>query len=209
MKTKLRRWEAALLAGVACALLTGMYLDREQAELADSVIRLHVIAASDSQEDQALKLLVRDRILEEAQALYDPEDDILQARARLEEHLEELAAAGQEVLAEAGCDDPVTASLEEAWFPTKHYSDFSLPAGRYTALRIVIGEGEGQNWWCVVFPPLCLGVVSQTVDQAAAAGGFTQDQVSLMTGETEGYVVKFKAMELWEQLKAALAGPED
>ena len=87
----------------------------------------------------------------------------------------------------------MTASLEECWFPTKEYEGFALPAGEYTALRVVIGAGEGQNWWCVAFPPLCLGAASETVDQAAQAGLFTQAD--------EGYVLKFKSLELLGELK--------
>ena len=201
---KLKRWEAALLAGVAVALLIGTWLDREQAALADSVIRLHVIANSDSKADQTLKLQVRDRILTEAAALYQPGDDLAQVRRSMENNLTLLAQAGREVVEEQGYDYPVSASLERTWFPTKKYTDFALPAGNYTALRIVMGEGKGENWWCVAFPPLCLGSVSETVDQAAAAGNFTPGQAALITGESGGYVVKFKAMELWEEFKALL-----
>jgi stage II sporulation protein R len=107
-------------------------------------------------------------------------------------------------VAQEGYDYPVRASLEETWFPTKEYGDFSLPAGRYQALRVVIGEGAGQNWWCVVFPPLCLGSVSESTRDIALRAGMDEQQVALLTGESEGYVVKFKALELWEQLKAAL-----
>ena len=205
-KTALRRWELALMVGVAFAALAGVWLNGAQAALADSVIRLHVVANSDSETDQTLKLRVRDRILAEAEALYDPEGDLEDAYAVLEANLDRLAAAGQAVVEAEGYDYPVTASLGESWFPTKEYTDFALPAGRYTALKIVIGEGGGQNWWCVVFPPLCLGSVTESTGEAALAGGFTEGQVSLITGESEGYVVKFKAMELWEQLKEALSG---
>lgn len=198
---KLKRWEAALLAGFAVALFMGAWLDREQAALADSVIRLHVIANSDSRDDQALKLQVRDRILTEAAALYQPGDDLAQVRRSMENNLALLAQAGREVVEEQGYDYPVSASLERTWFPTKKYTDFALPAGNYTALRIVVGEGKGENWWCVAFPPLCLGSVSETVDEAATAGNFTPGQAALITGESGGYVVKFKAIELWEELK--------
>lgn len=201
MKYKLKRWEVALLTGFAVALLMGTYLDREQAALADSVIRLHVIANSDSEADQELKYQVRNRILTEAAALYQPGDDLQQVRKSMENNLTLLAQAGREVVEEQGYDYPVSANLERTWFPTKKYTDFALPAGNYTALRIVVGEGKGENWWCVAFPPLCLGSVSETVDEAAAAGNFTPEQVSLITGESGGYVVKFKAMELWEQFK--------
>ena len=198
-KHTLRRWELALLLGVALAALLGVWLDRSQSALADQVIRLHVLANSDSEADQALKLKVRDSILAAAEEYFQPGATREETEAVLREHLWELASAGAEAVAEEGYDYPVTASLvENYWFPTKEYTDFALPAGQYTALRIVIGEGGGQNWWCVVFPPLCLGSVSEPAAQTALSAGLSEDQVSLMTGEDEGYVVKFRAMELWE-----------
>lgn len=199
---RLRRWELALLLGAAFAALLGVWLDGQQAALADKVIRLHVIANSDSAEDQALKLQVRDRILEEADNLFSGGATLEEVRAALEASLPVLASAGAQVVEEAGYDYPVTASLEDSvWFPTKEYEDFSLPAGQYTALRLIIGEGGGQNWWCVVFPPLCLGSVTETAAETAAEGGFSGEDISLVTGEDEGYVVKFKAIELWEQFR--------
>lgn len=203
----LRRWELALLLGVALAALAGVWLDRSQAALADQVIRLHVLANSDSEADQALKLKVRDRVLETASDYFVPGATLEETRAVLTEHLADLAAAGADQVAQEGYRYPVTVSLEDNyWFPTKQYTDFALPAGEYTALRVVIGEGAGQNWWCVVFPPLCLGSVSETAAQTALSDGFTQDQVSLITGEDEGYVVKFKAIELWEGFQHWITG---
>lgn len=201
MPNRLRRWEAALMAAVAIAMLGGMWLDGEQAALAENVIRLHVIANSDSAADQALKLQVRDRILEQADGLYPAGADAEAARRSIEEHLTQLVQVGQQVVEEQGYDYPVTAAVKQVWFPTKQYQDFALPAGKYTALQIVIGEGSGQNWWCVVFPPLCLGSVTEQVEAAEQAGNFTPGQTALITGESGGYVVKFKAVELWEQLK--------
>ena len=112
-----------------------------------------------------------------------------------------LAEAGRAAVEEAGHDEPVTAGIEECWFPTKEYEGFSLPAGNYTALRVVIGAGEGENWWCVAFPPLCVGAASQTLEQVAQAGYFTPEQAALVTGEEGGYILKFKGMELLGQLK--------
>ena len=202
--SRLRRWELALLLGLAAVLLLGTFLEREQSDLADSVLRLHVLANSDSQADQELKLKVRDGVLAEANAIFPRQADRAEAERILGENLERLAAAGAAVVAEEGYDYPVSACLQETWFPTKEYEDFALPAGRYQALRIVIGEGDGQNWWCVVFPPLCLGSVSETSAQTALDAGMNEQQVALLTGESEGYIVKFKALELWEQLKKAL-----
>lgn len=203
MDRKLKRWELALMLGLLCALVASFWLGREQEELADRIIRFHVIANSDSQADQALKLEVRDRVLDQAEDLYPEGATLEEARQALEGHLSALAAAGRAVVEEEGYNYPVTAQLTRCWFPTKEYERFALPAGEYTALRIVIGEGEGQNWWCVAFPPLCLGAASETVDEAAEAGYFSKDQVSLVTEENEGYVLKFKGMELLGQLRGA------
>lgn len=204
---RLRRWEAALLAGVAVAMLAGVWLDREQAALADKVIRLHVIANSDSETDQALKLEVRDRILEEAAEVFSGSGTVAEAAAAIQAALPRLEEAGREVVRETGYGYAVSVSLEDnVWFPTKEYTDFALPQGSYTALRVVIGEGKGRNWWCVVFPPLCLGSVAETTEEAAALGTLSEEDVALMTGEDEGYVVKFKAMELWEEFKGWVEG---
>lgn len=196
MNQTLKRWEIALMAGVLCALGLGVWLQREQTALADNVIRLHVLANSDQAEDQALKLAVRDQVLVQAANLY-PEDATLEEAHRiLQEHLELLAQTGQAVVEEQGYDYPVSVELTRCWFPTKVYGDFALPAGNYNALRVIVGEGEGQNWWCVAFPPLCLGAVSETVEEATEAGLFTEDQAGLITRENEGYVLKFKGLEL-------------
>ena len=200
----LKRWELALMFGLLCGLLGGFWLDREQTHLAGRVIRFHVIANSDSPEDQALKLQVRDRVLAETETFYPERATLEEARAALEAHLEELAAAGQAAVTEAGRSEPVTARLERCWFPTKEYDGFALPAGEYTALRVVIGEGQGQNWWCVAFPPLCLEAASETVDEAAAAGYFSPGQAALITEEDRGYVLKFRAMELLGEWKGFL-----
>ena len=198
-ENKLRRWELALLLGVAAAALFTLWGVRSQSALADKVIRLHVIANSDSDADQALKLKVRDAVLEEAAQLVEEGSTLEETEAVLASHLEELARAGAAVVGAEGYSYPVTASLEETWFPTKEYTDFSLPAGNYEALRVVIGEGDGKNWWCVVFPPLCLSSVSE-VSEIAMASGLDGEDVKLITGESGGYVVKFKCMELADQI---------
>lgn len=199
---KLHRWELALLLGVGFAVLLGVWLQSSQEVLADSIVRLHVIANSDSENDQALKLAVRDRVLEEGGVLFQQGATVEEATEILAENLDTLALVGAEVVGEWGESYAVTVSLEDSvWFPTKEYTDFSLPAGNYQALQVTIGEGEGENWWCVVFPPLCLDSVTETTVQTATAGGLTDGQVSLMTGESGGYVVKFKALELWDEVK--------
>ena len=183
MDRKLKKWEVCLMLGLLCALFSGAWLERERTELSDRVIRLHVIANSDSPADQNLKLAVRDRVLEQAQTLYPAGADLDTARAALEGSLSRLAAAGRQEVERQGYDYPVTARLVRCHFPTREYDGFALPAGEYTALRVVIGAGEGRNWWCVAFPPLCLGAASETVDDAVTAGLFTPEQGALMTRE--------------------------
>lgn len=202
---KLRRWEFALLIGLSVTFLFGLWMEREQSDLANSVLRLHVLAHSDSEADQELKLKVRDRVLEEAEEILPKGASAEEASQIVQKNLLRLAAAGAEVVAEEGYDYPVSAEVRETWFPTKDYDGFSLPAGQYRALRILIGEGEGQNWWCVVFPPLCLGSASESVTATALQAGMDEQQVALLTGDTDGYVIKFKALELWEQLKSMLS----
>lgn len=198
---KKRKFELTILLAVAGVLLFSLWLEGEQRELADGVLRLHVLANSDSKEDQTLKLAVRDRILEESEQILHGVTERDEAKERLERSLPALAQAGADTVAGAGYDYPVTVSVEETRFPTKEYLDFALPAGEYTALRVVIGEGGGQNWWCVVFPPLCLGAACEQVEATAAMAGLEGDEISLITGEDGGYVVKFKLLELWDGLK--------
>lgn len=204
VSNKLRLWEAALFLAFGLTLTAGVWSSASASALAGQVLRLHVVANSDTQEDQVLKLQVRDAVLEQADLLLEDVTDRGEAEAVLSQQLQALAEAGAAVVAGAGYDYPVTVSLEDCWFPTKVYDGFSLPAGTYRALRIVIGAGEGQNWWCVVFPPLCLGSVTEEVAATAAQAGLSEDQVSLITGRDGGYVVKFKLMEWWDSLIQAL-----
>ena len=146
-KSHFRYWELALLLALAVTILWGAASLGQQEELGRKVIRLHVIANSDSPEDQALKLRVRDRVLARAQEILEQSADRAEAEIRLRESLPELEAIAEETVRANGYDYAVTAELEDTAFPTKEYDGFSLPAGEYLALRILIGEGVGQNWW--------------------------------------------------------------
>lgn len=205
MRNKLMLWEIALMAGILCTLFWGLRVEQEQRDLAERVLRLHVIANSDSEEDQALKLQVRDRMLAETQRLCIDSLTSEEACARLTPHLDALAEAGKAVVEEAGYSYSVRAQITNCWFPTKEYGDFALPAGEYEALRVVIGEGEGENWWCVAFPPLCVGAVSQNIEDAVQAGHFTPEQAGLLACEEPKYILRFKSMELLGQWKEWLS----
>ena len=197
---KLKLFEIALLIGLAVFLTSGALALRTQDELADKVVRLHVLANSDSEEDQALKLRVRDAVLEQATAILEQSADRREAESRLRGQLLELERIAAKEIAAEGYDYPVTVNLENTDFPTKEYDGFTLPAGEYLALRVIIGEGQGRNWWCVVFPPLCTAA-SADVPTSALAAGFSEEEVGLITEEDQCYVLKFKAVEWWETLK--------
>ena len=198
--TRWKKWELALLLGLCAAMLWGAWSMQRQDALAQKMIRLHVIANSDSEADQALKLEVRDKVLDFTTTVLQRSADMEDAQVRLRKELTRIETIAQREIAAQGYDYPVTAQLASAEFPLKEYDGFSLPAGEYMALRLVIGEGEGRNWWCVVYPPLCTAAAAD-MPQTAIHAGLTDDDVSLITGEDTGYVLKFRSVELWEQLR--------
>ena len=186
----LRLWECALLLAFSLTLVTGVWAAGSQSALAGQVVRLHVIANSDSDADQALKLQVRDAVLSAAAPLLEGVSDQSQAEQVLFAHLQELADAGAAVVAYEGYSYPVAVSLEDCWFPTREYEDFALPAGTYRALRVVIGAGEGRNWWCVLYPGLC----------RSACGGYARPaENDLVCGN---YILRLRLVE-WAQQRTA------
>ncbi len=197
---KLRLWEAALFLAFGLTLTVGVWASASETALAGRVLRLHVVANSDSEADQARKLLVRDAVLTRASRLLEGVRDRREAEEILAPRLDELAQAGAEALARTGNRDRVAVTLDDQWFPTKEYDGFSLPAGQYRALKVTVGAGRGRNWWCVVFPPLCLASVSEQSVESAAEGVLSEDQVALITGQDGGYVLKFRLIEWWQEL---------
>ena len=201
---KLRLWEAALLLAFGLTTMAGVWASASESALAGQVLRLHVVANSDSNRDQALKLLVRDAVLARASELLDGVSDRDSAEQALSPHLDDLVRSAERVLAAEGCGDAVTVALADQWFPTKEYDGFALPAGQYRALRVTIGEGRGHNWWCVVFPPLCLGSVTEESVETVAGEALSDGQVALITGQDGGYVLKFRFIEWWNELTRGL-----
>lgn len=202
----LKTWEFALFIGFVLALTVGAYAEHGQRDLSDKLLRLHVIAASDTPEDQALKLKVRDRVLTETGAHLATAHSAKEAMALLESALPHIEQAARDEIAREGYDYPVMARLTEKSFPTKAYTGFSLPAGDYESLQIIIGDGTGQNWWCVVFPPLCNAAAEDELTQAALGAGLTGSELKLITQDEPVYVVKFKALEIWDSLKHVIKG---
>ena len=190
-----------------CALLTGLVwcgtviADRER--LNEELIRLHVVANSDTSEDQELKLLVRDAVITSLrQALADVQET-QQAKEYLKENLPKLQELANKTLDAAGSTQRAVVTLCREGFPTRQYDTFSLPAGVYKALRITIGEGEGKNWWCVVFPSLCLPQTSQGFTDTAAGAGFPEALSGALSGE-EPYQIRFYLLDKLGELEKIL-----
>lgn len=193
-KKRLRLWETALLAAVCAALLTGVRAGAVQRDLAEKMIRLHVIAVSDSPEDQAVKLQVRDAVLAYLEPVLEDVGDVREAGEVLEGLLPEL----EELARRTSGQEQVSAVLGREAYPTREYDGFSIPAGEYTSLRIVLGEGKGQNWWCVVYPPLC----TESVTRQEAVSALSEEQVRLIEQEGDGVEIRFRLVELWGSLLA-------
>lgn len=151
------------LALLIAALLTGMITwkvnqsaeAKMQEHLAEEVLRFHVLANSDSKEDQALKLKVRDAVLDAMEAALPKGLDVEATKEWARKHTDEIRAEAERTIRENGYDYPVSAAVTTSYFPDKTYGDVTFPAGNYTALRVEIGDAKGQNWWCVLYPNLC------------------------------------------------------
>ena len=167
----------------------------------DTVVRLHVLANSDSEEDQALKLRVRNAVLDATSPLVKDCTSQEEAVEILSAHIPDLESAAAKVIAAEGYDYPVTVLLGEEDYPTRTYESCAFPAGTYVSLRVLIGSGEGQNWWCCLFPPLCLSAAAakQDNEDAFIQVGLTKDQYGIITetGKTK-YKVRFKLLEVLE-----------
>ncbi len=189
-----------LCAAVVALFWAGGFL-ADARQLREDILRLHVVANSDSREDQAVKLQVRDVILAELREGLSELTDVDQAVQYVRSMLPKLQAAADRTLAAAGFDQTARVSLTDWAFPRKDYQGFSLPSGVYQALRVVIGDGEGQNWWCVVFPQMCMGQ-----DEAVAVGGFSESLNQTVTGQRE---VRFWLLDALGQVRNFFFHPSE
>ena len=186
---ELKRWEAALLISLLIAVLFCMVPVQEQVLLSEKLTRLHVLANSDAPADQQLKLQVRDAVLEAASGAVEINDALL----------EQMQMAAQQTVARAGYDYAVQVRRERYYFDTRRYDTFSLPAGEYHSVRVIIGDGAGKNWWCVVAPPLCAGVCEAELEEIAVSSGLSEKEISFIC-EEKGYVLRFQLVDLWGKL---------
>jgi len=196
---KLWRWVfLCVAAGSLCLAAVSIQASAQQKSVSEKLIRLHVIADSDSDEDQRVKLLVRDEILKTLRGCsWTSKEEAVQW---LQENIGLLQHACEQTLREQRNNDPVRISLGRERYPTRNYDTFSLPAGDYLSLKIIVGDGEGKNWWCVLYPSFCLCAAAQMQTQAASAC-FTENDVAFITEQSGGIQLKFKVLEWIENFK--------
>lgn len=179
-------------------------IDRASEDYKEKLIRFHVIANSDNNEDQELKLKVRDNIISYLKPKLEKSDSISESEEIIKSEYENLYKISRETVKENGYDYDISVGIEYSNFPTKQYSNVVLPAGEYKALKVIIGEGKGKNWWCVMFPPLCFvdeenGIIDEETDSKLQSV-LDEEEYELITSENKTEVntvkLKFKIVEV-------------
>lgn len=200
----MKKAEKAVLIGLVLSVLIGSFtaFAGECDSVRSHVLRLHILANSDSEQDQTLKLKVRDRILEEAGHLFEDAENLADAESNAQSSLELVRSIAEEEVREQGFDYPVSAELCNMFFDTRRYDGVTMPAGRYDAVRITIGEAKGHNWWCVLYPPMCLPAAQPRQELEEA---LSESEVELVTSEPK-YEIRFACVELIERIKEAIWG---
>ena len=195
----------SIIGALVFSLIWTFGLVADRMYLNANLFRLHVVANSDSPEDQAIKLQVRDAIMESLQDMMHSFSDVESAKAYLKTQLENLQIIANEVLEAAGVEDRAKITLTKEAFSTRDYDTFSLPAGVYESLRVTIGEGEGHNWWCVVFPSLCLPAAGEGFADTAVGAGFSEPLTQTLQKE-EGYEIRFFFLDCLGWLQNIFSG---
>ena len=178
----------------ATLVLVLMPTERDAAIYEDT-LRLHILASSDSAADQSVKYLIRDRLLEKYGALLRVSGDTADAKATAESLRHEIEGDVKEWLGELGCEYGASVDIGVEWYDTRKYDGFTLPRGYYTSLSVRLGDASGANWWCVMYPPLCLDIASEESPSDDAVVGYTDEEYALITAE--GYNVKLKILEVF------------
>ena len=189
----------ALCLGLVATIGLTIYSEALQEDVAQNVLRLHVLANSDSEEDQALKLTVCDRLLKESRALFIDCTTPEESRTVFLKEKERLEEAAKDEIEKNGYTYPVTLSLEKTYFPTRYYENIGLPAGEYDAVRVEIGEASGQNWWCVMFPPLCFVDESVDTESSVQLADAVGEDAAVLTPDAGADVrVRFKVVDFFQ-----------
>lgn len=197
MTVKKRIEISVLLALLFSALLSAVKFEANCLDLKQNILRLHVVANSDSEFDQQLKLKVRDAVLKESENIFSCAKNKEEAFSIARKNTEKFANAAKKVILKSGKNYAVTVKTENTYFPTKEYENFTLPAGYYDAMCVTLGKGEGHNWWCVLFPEVCLSAASDISENLSKN---TADTIA----EPKKYRIEFKAAEVYNEIKNKL-----
>lgn len=191
--TRWNRLECTIALTLFFVLCYAAFCDTSQQKLADDVLRLRVVAASDRAEDQHIKLCVRDQILEILQPLRKQAASRDEMEQLVAQNMDAIITAAQQTVNSFGAQDTVSATLRTEWYPTREYDTFALPSGLYTGLQVRIGAADGHNWWCVLYPSLCTG--------AAEEQYLSEDECNLIHRSDTGYELRFRTAELLGSLR--------
>jgi len=193
-----RKFEMSVCIALVISMALSMFsFAKTSEEIREDVLRLHIIANSDSEADQNLKLMVRDKILSDGVEIFDGSVNIENAVSKIEPELDNIKNVAEKYIKEQDFDYSVKVTLSREYFTTRTYDTVTLPAGRYLALRIVIGEGKGHNWWCVMFPPMCLPAADKKEEISDV---LNKNEVKLVENNPK-YDIRFKVVELYEEIK--------
>lgn len=200
----MKKFKLAVVFGFVFAVLFGCYhsFAAECNDISDRVLRLHILANSDTDADQELKLAVRDRILAETGDMFDIQGDLKDAERNALDNLEFIRQVAQDEVNARGYDYPVQAELTNMLFDTRTYGDITMPSGNYDAVRITIGSAEGHNWWCVLYPPLCIPAAQPKEELSDV---LTESEMKVVQSNPK-YEVRFAIVEFFQSLKAQLFG---
>ena len=188
--------KSACIAFVLVVIYSLIPFQAQCGNISNDVFRLHILANSDSNYDQSVKLKVRDRVLEYSKSLFESASSKDEAESLISQNLDDITRVAQNELQNLGCDKTVKAEIKKMYFTTRYYDSYTLPSGMYDALRITIGSGKGHNWWCVMYPSICISAASEQDEKAKQA----LDDGEYDIIKNEKYSYKFKVVELFEKL---------
>ena len=198
--------KAILTALFLSFIFTQIFFNTQCEDIPNHVIRLHILANSDSEQDQNLKIQLRDYILYNSRSLFENAENKQEAEHIVKANMSKILADAQDYVHSLGYDYRVSGKLENnVYFGTRKYESFTLPSGNYTALRIIIGKGQGHNWWCVMFPPLCFSAAEKQNEGKTLSDVLSEDEYYI-TQSSEQYEYKFKIAEIYNDIKNLIKG---
>lgn len=195
---KLKAIDISVFITLIICIIATVSFENNCKGIREEILRLHVIANSDSEDDQQLKLKVRDAVLISGETIFSGSEDIISAEGKISEKTDVLLNSARETIHNLGYNYDVKIELKRSYFPTRVYDDITLPAGYYKAVRIIIGEGKGKNWWCIMFPPLCLPAARG--NKEVISDFLTEDEMQIVTANPK-YEVRFWLIEKYYNIK--------